>query len=215
MTLIEIYSLLSTHKVTEAEAAEALGMTVKSFRSRMTKLGHRAPMVFATLDKIASDAITRDEASQALGVTVRQVNKLSESWSVRRPVKQYLVDRTAAKVKWEIRKKYAIDFIAGGSNLEEAAERAEVSQRQMRRWVSELLNKHFSMPWKDLDKVALNRRRGLAEEIEEAEGLELAKQSVISAISRGEKSLEEEALDRVLAKKRRLGRIGLNSAPRQ
>lgn len=204
MTLIEIYSLLQTKEITEEDAAKALDLTITSFRSRCTKLGHRLPLVFSVLDKIRADKITRDEAAAALGVSVRQVNKLSESWAVKRPMKEYVINRTASKVKCEIRKKYAIDFIAGGMEIKDAAERAEVSDRQMRRWVSELLNKHFQIVWKDLNHIALNRRRRMAEEIENAEGLELAKQNVINSISRGDKSLEEEAIERVVARRARL-----------
>lgn len=203
MNLIDIYSLHQSKQLTEPEACEALGLTRMQFRSRITKWGHRLPFMFSILDKIAHDQITRDEAATALGVTVREVNKLSLSWRVTRPVKEYLVQRTASKVKWEVRKKYAIDFIAGGITIEDAAESAEVGERQMRRWVSDLLMKHFQMPWKDLSTLSEFRRRRLAEEIEVAENLDLARQNVVNAISRGDKSIKEEALDRVIAKTRK------------
>lgn len=203
MNLIDVYSMVQSGQLTETEAAEALGLTLTRYRSRCTKWGHRLPLMFSVMDKIRTDQITRDEAAKALGITVRAINKLSLSWKVARPVKAYLVQRTASKVKWEIRKKYAIDFIAGSGTIEDAAEAAEVSSRQMRRWVSELLMKHFQMPWKDLATLTDFKRRRLAQEIETAENLDLAKQSVVSSITRGEKTLEDEALERVVARTKR------------
>ena len=170
---------------------------------RMTKFGHRLPLVLATLDKIRNDEITRPEAAEVLGVTTRQINHLMNNWKVERPLKAYLVTRQASKIKWELRKKYAIDFIAGTIDINQAAEAAKCSDRQMRRWVSELLMKHYEMPFKDLKLVQDRRRIRLAQEIEEAEGIELAKQRVLEAISDGKKAIEDEAFDRVLAKKRR------------
>lgn len=203
MNLIDIYSMFQSNQLTEAEACEALGLTTQQFRSRLTKWGHRLPLLFSILDKIKHDQITRDEAASALNVTVRDVNKLCISWKVVRPVKEYLIQRTASKVKWEVRKKYAIDYIAGTTTLEDAAEAAEVSDRQMRRWVSDLLIKHFEMPWKDLATLTDFKRRRLANEIETAENLDLARQNIVNAISRGDKSIEEEALERVIAKTRK------------
>lgn len=203
-TLIELYTLQSSGRMTEQEVADALNIPLRSYRIRCTKWGHRFPLMLTVLDKIAADSITRSEAAETLGVSVRQVNKLSESWKVQRPVKEYLIERTRSKVKWEIRKKHAIDFISGSMPLDEAAERSGVSTRMMRRWVSDLLMKHFEMPWKDLVKLPDSRRRRLAQTIEDAEGLELAKQNVLNAIARGDKTLHEEALERVAARRLRL-----------
>lgn len=191
--------------ITEEQAAEAFGLTVKSFRFRQSALGDRFELTLKTLDKIRDDDISRDQAAEVLGTQVRQVNYLMNSWGVKRPLKDYPVVRTASKVKWELRKKCAIDYIAGDSEIEVAAERAGCSTRQMRRWVSELLKKHFEMEFIDLRRLTDTRKRRIADEIETAEGLELAKQQVLNAISRGEKSVREEALERVLAKRKNRG----------
>lgn len=203
MRLLEVYSMMESGQLSHVEAAEALNMSPKILKFRMTKFGHRLPLVLSTLDKIRHDEIGRPEAAEVLGVTVRQVNHLMNNWHVERPLKAYLVTRAASKVKWELRKKFAIDFIAGNINIEQAAEAAKCSTRQMRRWVSELLTKHYEMPFKDLKLVPDRRRSRLANEIEEAEGIELAKQRVLDAIADGKKAIQEEAFDRVLAKKRR------------
>jgi len=204
MTLLEIYNLVQTKEITETEAAAALELPLAQFRMRKTKWGHRLPLMFSVLDKVRDDGITRDGAAEALQVTVREINKLMTSWNVTRPIKPYLLQREASKVKWEVRKKFAIDFIHGSTTVDEAAESAEVDPRQMRRWVSGLLMKHFEMPWKDLVKMPLNRRRRLAQEIEDAEGFEMSKQNLVNSIARGDKTLQDEALERVTAKRMRL-----------
>lgn len=204
-TLLEIYNALATGEITKEEAAQTLGFTDQQLKLRMTKWGHRLPLLLATLDKIKADAIGRDEASQILGVSAREVNKLQESWKIARPLKKYLIERAATQIKWELRKKYAIDFIAGGMELEEAAAGAGVSTRQIRRWVSDLLKKHYEMTFKELGTLADRRRKRLADEIETAENLEIAKQQVLKSISDGHLSIEEEARKRVLSK-RTIGR---------
>jgi hypothetical protein len=201
MNFLDIYNLLAQGEITHDQAATILGMTPKNLKFRITKWGHKLPLLLATLDKIKADTITREEASAALNVVPRQVNKLMESWKVTRPLKTYHVSKAATSIKWEIHKKYAIDFISGSMELLEAAENAGISDRQMRREISKLLKKHYEMPFKDLNQISLNRRKRLADEIETAEGLELAKQSVLKSIADGKLSIREEALNRVLSKR--------------
>lgn len=201
MNLLDVYNLLSTSEITHEQAAKTLGITERDLKFRMTKHGHRLPLVLSVLDKIKTDKITRGEASIALGRTIRQTNKLMESWDIRRPLKTYLVDKQVTQIKWEIQKKYAIDFIAGGIDFETAAEGAGLSTRQIRRRVADLLEKHYEMPYKDLGKLSLNRRKRLADEVETAEHLELSKQNVLKSIAGGKLSIQEEALSRVLHKR--------------
>ena len=203
MTLLEVYSMMEAGQINHEQAAQALGMDLKTLKFRMTKFGHRLPLVLATLDKIRNGEIERSEAADLLNVSSRQVNHLMTNWKIERPIRAYLVERAASKIKWEIRKKFAIDYIAGSKEIDEASDLAGVSVRQMRRWVSELLMKHYEMPFKDLKLVSDRRRLRLAEEIETAEGLELAKQRVLEAIADGKKAIEEEAFDRVSARKLR------------
>lgn len=197
MSLYETYSKLLRGKITEEEAAKAYGFTVTDLRRRRTRFGNRLPQVLSVLDRIANDEMSRDEAATALGTTTRNVNKLQESWAVDRPIKDYLVDRAVAAVKWEIRKNYAIEFIAGSMPLLEAAEHAQVSDRQMRRWVTELIGKHFGIVFKDLKTITDRRRLQMADDIEAAEGLEVAKQRVLREVVMGEKTLQDVALDRL------------------
>lgn len=205
MNLLDVYNLFDKGEITQEEAASTLGMTLKTFRFRCTKWGHRLPLLLAILDKIKEDKITREEAAVALSVTAREVNQLMKSWNISRPVKEYALNKAKAEVKWEIRKRYAIDFIAGSSEIDDAAERAEVSVRQMRRWVSDLINKHFGMVWGDLKLLSNAKRKALALEVEKAENLELERQQTLNAIASGRKTLESEALDRALTRKKKRG----------
>lgn len=203
MKLLDIYTALEHREIDQEQAARLLNLTMKQLKFRLTRWGHRLPLLLSVLDKIKEDRITRDEAAQALQVTGREINQLMRSWNVDRPIKEYVVNRAKAEVKWEIRKRFALDFISGHMELMEAAEGAGVSDRQMRRWVSELLNKHFQMPWGDLRELDSAKRARLAEEIEKAENLELERQQTLNSIAKGKKTLESEALDRVISRKKR------------
>lgn len=201
MNLLDIYNLLLKGDITHKQAADTFGLTERDLKARITRHGHRLPLILSVLDKIKTDKITREEASKALERSTRQTNKLMESWKIERPLKVYLVDKQVTQIKWEIQKKYAIDFIAGGIDFETAAEGADLSTRQIRRRVADLLMKHHEMPYKDLDQLSMARRRRLAEGIETAENLELSKQNMLKLIADGKLSIKEEALNRVLSRR--------------
>lgn len=184
-----------------SQLSEALSLTDRDMKFRLSRHGTAIKGLLKVLDKIEKDEITRGEAAQALGVGERQVNQLMDKWSVSRPLREYVVTRAVSKVKWEIRKKWAIDYIADDMTIEDAAEAAAISSRMMRRWVSELLDKHYGMVFKDLKSLSGIKRKRLADEIETAEGLELSKQQVLQDISNGAKTIHDEALDRVLSKR--------------
>lgn len=202
MNMLDVYSALQKREITLEEAASAFNFTVTDMKFRLTKWGHRLPLLLATLDKIRENELSRGEAAATLSVTPRQINQLMKTWSIVRPIPDYVVRNTLTEIKWEIRKKYAIEFIAGSCTLEEASDNAEVSTRQMRRWVAELLHKHFGMVFKDLKELTESKKKRVADEIEASEGLEYAKQSVIRAISRGESTMMEEAAARLSTNRR-------------
>ncbi len=201
MSLYDIYSRWVHEKITDDEAAKLFSLTSKDFRFRVTRYGKRLPVVLKTLDRIASDQITREDAAKLLKVSARRVNQLELNWGVARPIKQYIINKAVTSVKWEIRKKFAIEYISGSATLEEAAENANVTDRQIRRWVSDLLEKHFGMVFKDLKDLTSAKRLRLADEIEEAEGLEISKINVLNEVSKGLKAIEEVAMERVLSKR--------------
>lgn len=203
MNLIDLYNLHQKGDLSTDDMARLLGISPKNLKIRFTKHGDRLPLVLATLDKIKADQIDREKAATTLKVTPRTVNQLMVSWNVERPIKDYLIDRAASQVKWEVRKKYAIDYIGERETLDKAAQKADVSTRQMRRWVSDLLVKHFGIVFKDLIKITLTRRRQMANEVEQKEGLELAVKERVLAVSEGSKALAEEAVELVMERRER------------
>lgn len=123
------------------------------------------------------------------------------TWKVKRPLAPYLIRQKVAEIKWGIRKVFAIEYIAGKCTIEDAAEEAGVSSRQMRRWVSDLLKEHHGMKFVDLRHLSEGRRERLAREIEASEQLHLAQQQALKALNRGQKGLENAAIEALLTKK--------------
>lgn len=201
MNLLDIYNMREQGLVSEEEAAAAVGKTVRSIKVIWSRWGPRLPLMFSTLDKIRDGKLSRAEAAELLQISLRHVNTLMTDWGVQKPIGKRVVDRERASIKWSVRQKFAIEYIAGASTIEDAAENAQVTVRQMRRWVSQLLEKHYDMVFKDLKQLALARRRRLAQEIEEKEGLDLAKQQMLKAVLDGRKTLQEEAFERVAMKR--------------
>lgn len=202
MTLYQVYSSWVQGKLSDEQVAEAFQISVKVWKFKVTRYGKTMGITLKTLDRIAEDQITREEASKILGVTPRAVNLLMETWGVKRPLKEYLIKRSETEIKWEIRKKGAIEYIAGTATLEEAAEIAMCTDRQMRRWITELLHRHLEMPFKDLKLLSARKRKQVADEIEEAEGLEMDKINAINEVSRGSKQIRDLALERVVSRYR-------------
>lgn len=89
------------------------------------------------------------------------------------------------------------------NHLFDAAAHAGVTDRQMLRWIIDLLDRHFGMVWGDLRLLEPDRRYNLASQIEKLEDIELRKQQTLNAIAAGKKSVEDEALERLLQKHRK------------
>lgn len=202
MKLLDTYLALQTGEITIDEAAKVFGTNPKGLKIRLTKHGEGIQTVLKTLDLLAEDAITRDEAALTLGVSVRGVNILMNSWGVVRPIKAYAVDRAASLVKWEIRKKFSTDFIAGRLSLAQAAMLAGVSERQIRRWVSELLREHMGMVYKDLATLDHLRLQQVAKAIVEAENMSEETRRTADEVSVGKTTVHDEAEKRVIVLKR-------------
>jgi len=116
------------------------------------------------------------------------------------------LETAKAALSWaarEMRKRYAIEFISGTMSLDDAAIKAGVSDRQIRRWVTDLLEKYYGMPWSDLINLPEHKRKRIADEIEHKEGLEYAKNRVLDTIAAGRADLMDVALDRLLERKNR------------
>lgn len=177
--------------------AKALEIEERALKIRMARHGLRLPMVLGVLDQIREGKLSRTGAAATLQVTVRTVNALMTSWNASRPIAKDTLSRATSQVKWEVRKKFAVDFIRGNLNLDQAAKAADVSTRQMRRWVSELIHKHHGLVYKDLAEIAPSRLRALADEVLEAEHLEDLARRTAEAISDGQTTEAEEALRRL------------------
>ena len=203
-------------EISAAEAAQIYAISPSDFQLRLSRNGNHLPLILKSLDRVATGHLSSNELSVILGVSVRQCNALIKSWNVTRPAKclpEYLVERTASKVKWEIRKKYAIDYIAGGASIADSAANAGVSTRQMRRWVSELLARHASkthvVAFSDLRAISPTKRRRLADQVEVREGLDRDKQAAVREIVSGERLLRDVATERVLNNNIVKGRSGV------
>ncbi len=201
MKLLDAYVLLDRGEITEEEAANAFNIPVKALRFQLTRHSHRLPLILSILDKVRDDKITRTEAATALACTERHVNQLMKTFNIERPLKPYDMKRVQAEIKWEMRKRYAIEFISGTMSIDDAAIKAGVSDRQIRRWVTDLLEKYYGMPWSDLVTLAEHKRKRIADEIEHKEGLEYAKNRVLDTIAAGRADLMDVALDRLLERK--------------
>ena len=201
MNLSNIYSLLKEDKIDLAEAAKRYGFTEKDLKFRITRWGDKLPQLLSTLDKLSNDVINSEEAAATLDVTIRNVNALRKSWSVGWALKDYAIVRATSKVKWDIRKKFAIDVIAGNASVDEISIQSGVSARQLRRWVIVLLTKHNPMPYGDLKLMPAHHRRALADKIDEKENLDFAKQNLLKSIADGKTAIRDEAINRVLAKR--------------
>lgn len=203
MKLTESFKLFKENKITLEEAAAKMNLTPKDLKFRITVNGDKLPTLLKTLERIQENEITRGEASQLLNVSPRQINQLMKTWKVERPLSEYLVTKEQAALKWMMRKRWAIEFVAGTVKIEDAAQEADVSERQIRRWVSELLDKHMGMVFKDLNTLSTKKRFRIANEIETAEGIEYAEQQMLKAISNGDATLNQLATEKAQANRRR------------
>ena len=84
-------------------------------------------------------------------------------------IKPYLV--TASSPNWSTSREFVLSFMAAECTESEAADRAGISTRQLRRWASELLHEHFEMTLKDLLSLTQARRRRLAQKVAQAEDI--------------------------------------------
>lgn len=213
MNRYRLYTQYVRKEISDEEIANALGITLRDWKFRLTKYGSKMPHVLKTLDRIEEDEITRGQAARVLNVTVRQVNNMMQSWGCTRPIKKYVIERAVAGVKWEIRKKFAIEYIAGSATIEDAAEGAGISVRQMRRWIKDLIWKHYQVTPRELTSLEPRKRARIADELEDAEGLELSKLNVLNEVVRGDVALEEVAISRVLSKRSYKGKPIVHRRP--
>jgi len=179
MLRYEILYLVSSQKLEEETAAEMLNVPVGSLRSTLTKYGKRIKKMPEALSPLKEQAETvtdrtkaMQKAAKMLGVSVRQVRRLLEKneISLKRPAsfEKRLERAENAKEKWKKRQNAALSVIAGADNMDSAATFAEVSSRQMYRWVNKLLSVE-KVRIRDLQEMRRDTRAALARKLENAE----------------------------------------------
>lgn len=208
MKLLDIYTSYIEGKIAEEALAATLGISTESWHRRSAKHGERLPQALALLDQLAQGSITREQAALTFKVSLRSVNKLMLSWGIQRPVTKGMIQKVAPKIKWQIHKKYGIDFIAGRLNLVSLCASTGLSERQARRLVVNLLRKHYDMPWKDLAQVSDTKRMALARQIQEDEDLGDQKQRALKDVLLGKKTPKEAALEQITSHRARKKQLG-------
>lgn len=176
MLRYEILYLVSSQQLEEETAAEMLNVSVRSLRATMTKYGKRIkkmPTALGPLQEQAETVFERTKALQKaakmLGITLRQVRRLLEKneIAIQRPVsyEKRLERAENAQEKWRKRQNAALSVIAGADDMESAATFAEVSSRQMYRWVNKLLSAE-QVRIRDLQEMRRETRAELARRLE-------------------------------------------------
>lgn len=111
-----------------------------------------------------------EQIAEKFEITPRQVNRMMKNTAVVTPSPYRVVLRSMrkdeAQKKWEARLKGALSMISGADSMESAAEYAEVTTRQMYRWVNKVLEPKF-VTVRDLKSMSLTERRMLSESIAE------------------------------------------------
>lgn len=163
------------------EATETLGArTASDVLKSLTAYREHLPYLIAMSDRLsvqhekASDRTALlAEIAERLGVTLRQVNRLMRNTNIITPSPYQAMMRKfraeEAKEKWRVRFDCALSVIAGLDKMDTAAEIAEVSSRQMYRWVNKLLDTQF-IKLKEVRQLQMYRRKEIADQIEQTQG---------------------------------------------
>ena len=183
MKTYEAIWLAGRNKITIENAAEHLNTSPRRVKQMVSYWGSRAGLLKRTLDKMDREFPSRDaysaalhSAAEQLGITRRQLNRLLNKYELPRNAinsGDTRADREEthekALEKWEMRSKAAVSFISGAETVETAAQYAEISPRQLYRWVKKLLAAR-GVEILDLRKMTLYQRRRLATQVEEGGG---------------------------------------------
>lgn len=179
MLRYEILYLVSSQQLEEKTAAEMLDVPVRTLRAILTKYGKRVnkmPEALSPLKEQAETVFERtkalQEAAKMLKISVRQVRRLLEKneIAIQMPLSfaKRLERAENAQEKWRKRQNAALSVIAGADDMESAANFAEVSSRQMYRWVNKLLSAE-QVRIRDLQEMRRETRAELARKLENAQ----------------------------------------------
>jgi hypothetical protein len=196
MKLRALYDRYLSGKISIDQFAEELNLTTRGLKIRLTKWGDRFGTLMTTLDELGDDTINTVQASERLGTTTREINQLRESYSVGRPIRDYIVSRASSSIKWERYKKHAVDYIAGRRSLQQASDDSGLSVLGMRKWINKMLDRHTQLTWREHADMSLKDQQAIAKKIEEVENLSIQAQMISDAISLGRTTVQEQAIAR-------------------
>lgn len=163
-------------RITEEHAAELLKTSIKRVRQMVTIWSPKLAKLVPAIDALLRPANSKEQqtackarVARIAKVTPRQVNRLIDYAEIVIPKPESVIIRkenhkNAIKMR-ELRKKCAIDVIAGVNSVENAAEQAEITTRQMYRIVHKLCGLNH-VHYKDVKPLKDSQRRKIAADIE-------------------------------------------------
>ncbi len=157
----------------EARAASDVIRSLVAYREHLPYLVEAAERLAMQHNSQGDRRVIVEEVATKLGITVRQVNRMMKNTNIVTPSPYKFMMRqlkeVEAKEKWRTRFECALSVIAGADKMEDAAERSEVTTRQMYRWVNKLLDTQ-EIKLRDLRKLQIYRRKEIADHIEQTQG---------------------------------------------
>lgn len=174
----EVLAAVNKGEIDVEQAADLLETTPRRVRQMLTVWSGRLPTLIRTLDAMSRPFLSREDkskvlqrAADALEVSPRQVRRLLSVNNVdKKPLKTTQIRHEKAWIaqnKWDLRTRAALSFIAGSDNVESASLYADVTERQMYRWVHKMLDP-TGVDIRDLRGMRLEKRQKLASKIEAA-----------------------------------------------
>jgi hypothetical protein len=208
-TRLEIYSMYMAGRATLEQTATSLGFTPGGFRIILARAKEEMPKRLAVLDEIDAGRMKNAEACKVLGCSVRNLSALMKNWGVERPMAMEGIDDVLIEIKQGLQIKYALEvirkpYVKGEmvEFLDDMADKAGISSRQLRREVTDLLRRHVQLEYTDLTSMNEKQRNAVADQIEEAEHRDAQHVKVIEQVASGIRRREEAAIELAYARRK-------------
>lgn len=199
-SLSSIYLRYTNGLITIQAAATEFGFKEAGMMIRIAKHENKLLQTLQTLDEIVENRISREQAALRLSITTRQVNSLMKSWGVARPISLRKVQESSSELKWDVRTTFAILYIGGTLNLSRSAYYAGIGERQMRRWISDLLLTYCQLTYKELSKLEMTKRSEVSVCVKVAKHISEADLSEAIKIGNSKENIRNAAVSKVVAK---------------
>lgn len=171
-------------RLKEEEAMAELGVDRKTLHLLESlwkgRLGGILPLVDSLLvpkKTKGQQSIIKLRMAEKLGVTIRQVNRLLDSSGIEIPTPISVLEREEIRKNAQNRRrnheKFALDVVFGHETVENAAERAELSVRQMYRVISKMAHR-AGLSYSDLTTAPPSKREKLAKKIEKTAAIHVS-----------------------------------------